>query len=74
MLISEAKSKMIYYYDYFSKKVEEISYYDFVIEFGRDETTTPNGIAPRKFISETTYITYHFNDNESERKSDILYY
>lgn len=31
MLISEAKSKMIYYYDYFSKKVEEISYYDFVI-------------------------------------------
>jgi hypothetical protein len=30
--------------------IEQCTYAEFVREFGGDETTTPNGVAPRKFV------------------------
>lgn len=33
--------------------IEQCTYAEFVRQFGADETTTPNGVAPRKYVYDT---------------------
>ena len=40
------------YYRNDNGDIEQCTYAEFVREFGGDETTTPNGVAPRKFVRE----------------------
>lgn len=39
--------------------IEKCTYAQFVREFGGDETTTPLGVAPRKFVKETANGTFN---------------
>lgn len=45
------------------KKVEKLSYSDYLIEYGGDETTTPRGVAPRLFLDERDVMTWGVNGN-----------
>lgn len=43
--------------------IETIQYKDYLREFGGDETTTPNGIAPRLFLDGKTVMTWGVRGN-----------
>jgi len=45
--------------------IEQCTYAEFVREFGGNETTTPNGVAPRKFIDDKT--SYSMNGDFNPR-------
>jgi len=44
-------------------EIENITYSDYLREFGGDETTTPRGIAPRLFIDGKDVMTYGIRGN-----------
>ena len=46
------RNKLVYFRND-NGDVEQCTYAEFVREFGGDETTTPNGVAPRKYIHDT---------------------
>jgi len=46
-----------------NKKIENYSYYEYLKEFGSDETTTPRGIAPRLYVDGNSIMTWGVRGN-----------
>jgi aspartyl-tRNA synthetase len=54
------------YFLNFKGEVEQITYRDYLQEYGSDETTTPRGIAPRLYVEGNSLMTWGFRGNNNK--------
>lgn len=60
-MITKLKTKGFYLN--YKGEIEEVKYKDYLHEFGSDETTTPNGVAPRLFLKGKKVMSWGVRGN-----------